>query len=231
MLHLVLVESSLELIPLSIAMHPIVQAISRKRGKRPTEMLLDVSLHYKAMRNIPKMHKRGRPDIIHRFLIEALGSPLNKMGLLKTYVHTINDEIIEMRSDLRIPRNYNRFVGLMEQLLIEGSVPKDEPLMWIFKGNLRNLVERINPEMIVLMDEKGDYMNVLELANKIIRLKNPVILIGGFPHGDFEKETIDLANLRVSIYEKPLETSIVVSRILCGLELKIASDLKTGRNS
>ncbi len=229
MIHLVLAESPLELIPLSIATHPIIQAISKKRGKKPTEMLLDVSLHYRVMRGIPKMHKRGRPDIVHRFLIEALGSPLNKMGLLKTYVHTINDDIIEMRSDLRIPRNYNRFVGLMEQLLIDGTVPRDEPLMWIFKGSLRKLMERINPEIVVLMHERGDHMNVLELADKIIKLNNPVILVGGFPHGDFEKETMDLANLKVSIYDKPLETSIVASRVLCGLELKIASDLKLGK--
>ncbi|MEM3833240.1 MAG: 16S rRNA methyltransferase [Thermoprotei archaeon] len=226
MIHLVLVEAPLELIPLSIAMHPIIQTISKKRGKKPTEMLLDVSLHYKAMRNIPKKHKRGRPDIVHRFLIEALGSPFNKMGLLKTYVHTINDDVIEMRSDLRIPRNYNRFIGLMEQLLVDGAVPRDKPLMWIFKGGLRKLMERINPEIVILMHEKGNYMSVLELANKIVRLNNPVILIGGFPRGDFEKEIMDLANFKVSIYDKPLETSIVASRVLCGLELKIASDLK-----
>ncbi|MGB9729096.1 MAG: 16S rRNA methyltransferase [Thermoprotei archaeon] len=229
MIHLVLVESPLELIPLSIATHPIIQTISKKRGKKPTEMLLDVSLHYRVMRSIPKMHKRGRPDIVHRFLIEALGSPLNKMELLKIYVHTINDDVIEMRSDLRIPRNYNRFVGLMEQLLIDGTVPRDEPLMWIFKGSLRKLIERINPETVVLMHESGDHMNVLELADKIVKLNNPVILIGGFPHGDFEKETMDLANLKVSIYDKPLETSIVASRVLCGLELKIASGLKLGK--
>jgi len=229
MLHLVLVEAPLELIPLSIATQPIIQMIAKKRGKKPTDMLLDISLHYKAMKYLPKRHKRGRPDIVHRFLIESLGSPFNKMGLLKTYIHTINDEIIEMRQDLRIPKNYNRFIGLMEQLLIEGAVPKDEPLMWIFKGGLQQLIERIKPEIIILMHEKGEYMNVMELAEKISRFKNSMILVGGFPHGDFEKEIFELSNIRVSIYDEPLETGIVVSRILCGLELKVASHLKLGK--
>ncbi len=224
-----LVEAPLELVPLSIATQPFIQAIAKRRGKKPTDMLLDVSLHYRAMRNLPKKHKRGRPDIVHRFLIESLGSPFNRMGLLRIYIHTINDEIIEMRSDLRIPKNYNRFVGLMEQLLIEGAVPKDEPLMWVFKGNLHQFIERIKPEIVVLMHEKGEHMSVIELAEKVIGLKNPVILIGGFPHGDFEKETLELSNIKVSIYDEPLETSVVVSRVLCGLELKVASHLKPGK--
>ena len=65
--------------------------------------------------------KRGRPDIVHFTLLEALGSPLNLEGLLKIYVHTYSGYVIDVRPEVRLPRDCNRFSGLMEQLFQEGK--------------------------------------------------------------------------------------------------------------
>ncbi len=52
MLSLVLVESALELIPRSIQKHPSVVSHSQKLGKYPSEILLDNSWHFAAMKVI-----------------------------------------------------------------------------------------------------------------------------------------------------------------------------------
>ncbi|MEM4586704.1 MAG: 16S rRNA methyltransferase, partial [Desulfurococcaceae archaeon] len=115
-LHIALVESALETVPKEIIDHPAVVKNARRRGKKPWEVLLDVSLHYHAMKNLKDWFKRGRPDIVHVTLLEALESPLNRSGLLEIYIHTYGDYVLFIDPETRIPRNYNRFVGLIEQV-------------------------------------------------------------------------------------------------------------------
>ena len=121
MLHICLVESGLELVPKEISKHPLIRRYAKKRGKKPSKVLLDISFHYHAMKNLKDFNKRGRPDIVHFCLLEALGSPLNKMALLRIYVHTYDGKVVFIDPSTRIPKNYIRFVGLMEQLLDKGS--------------------------------------------------------------------------------------------------------------
>ena len=90
-IRLILAESSIELVPRDIIGHPSVLKTAKRRGKKPTEILLDISLHYHAMKKLRDRHKRGRPDIVHVSLLEALSSPLNLEGKLEVIVHTISD--------------------------------------------------------------------------------------------------------------------------------------------
>jgi rRNA small subunit pseudouridine methyltransferase Nep1 len=67
-----------------------------------------------------KLHKDPnlfRPDILHQELLALLDSPLNKAGLLKVYIHTTKNVLIDVHPSIRIPRTYKRFAGLMVQLL------------------------------------------------------------------------------------------------------------------
>ncbi len=120
MMHLILADSELELMPEEI----------KKR-----KILLDSSLHHSLMKGLKDWKRRGRPDIVHVFLLIAQESILNRKGLLKTYIHTRNDEIIYVNPEMRIIKNYNRFKGLMQQLLIHGKVPlKGKSLMEMKKA-------------------------------------------------------------------------------------------------
>ena len=94
MLTLILVESALETIPKKIWSHSAVRRHSKKMKKPSKQLLLDRSLHHSAMKNLMNAHKRGRPDITHFTLLEALSSPLNKEGLLKIIIHTNQNYII-----------------------------------------------------------------------------------------------------------------------------------------
>jgi rRNA small subunit pseudouridine methyltransferase Nep1 len=216
---LILIESALELVPREIWDHPAVIKNARRRGKKPGETLLDTSLHYHAMKKLRDREKRGRPDIVHISLLNALESPLNKEGLLRIYVQTYQGHIIFIKPETRLPRNYNRFVGLMEQLLLIGKVPPDaeEPLMYVKTMTLKDLLENIGRDGLILLWEKGERKRPEEIIDYAMK-NNYAIGIGGFPHGDYSKEVLDLSNNKFSIYNKSLVTWIIASRIIVGAE-------------
>ncbi|MBU7042426.1 MAG: 16S rRNA methyltransferase [Theionarchaea archaeon] len=175
MLTLVIAEAELELIPPSLYHHPVIRRSAQKRKKSPQHILLDSNFHHKALNNLPEGYRRGRPDIIHVTLLCMLESILNKEGHLTCYIHTRNDEIISIDAKTRIPRSYNRFCGLMEQVLREGAINE---LLHIEYMSLSALLETL-PGKKVLMHRKGEY---LELSPHM------VCIIGGFPHGDFHAQ-------------------------------------------
>lgn len=203
MLTLVIAESALELVPQSIVDHPVIVKSAQKRGKLPEKILLDSNFHHAAMRNLRSAHKRGRPDIVHVALLCALESVVNKQGLLNVYVHTWNDDIISVNPETRIPRSYNRFCGLIEDLFEKGSV-KD--LLRVEKKLLNPFLERL-PGKKVVMHEKGDFLH-LE--------RDLVCVVGGFPHGDFETE---LPYPRSRISSENLTAWTVVSELTVRYEL------------
>src|SRR5690349_4097744 len=101
-LTLVIAEAALEIVPKIIADQPSVRNHAEKISRKPSEILLDRSYHHAAMRGIQSDWKRGRPDIVHFALVEALATPLFQKGLLKMYIHTINDKLILIGDKLRI---------------------------------------------------------------------------------------------------------------------------------
>lgn len=215
MLFLILAESALETIPPKIWRHPLIVKHSKKRGVHPSSIILDRSYHHKVMGLLDSPEKRGRPDIVHFALLEALGSPLNREGLLKVYVHTISDKVINIRSDTRLPRNYNRFIGLMEQLFEVGSVPPGkDPLLWIENKNLKSLLKEISPSKVVGFSLEGTPSTIRDLISGLKNLEDPVVVVGGFPHGSFNEETKSLFDEVYSVDREVLDASIVVSRVI-----------------
>jgi len=102
-------ESSLELVPRELHREPDVIRSARRYEIPPTRLILDKSLHYKAMRGLEKKWKRGRPDIIHICLLLATDTPLTRMGVLEVYFHVLDGRVFKVRSDTRLPRHLERF--------------------------------------------------------------------------------------------------------------------------
>jgi len=226
-LTLVIAEAALELVPREIWHHELIKKHARKRGKKPWEIVLDKSLHYRAMLSLPQHHKRGRPDIVHVCLLEALGSPLNKRGLLRVYVHTIDNRVISVDPSTRIPRHYYRFVGLMEQLLTEGRIPpnSDKPLMKCTRMTFPELLNELGIELSVLMHERGERVKLDDLgswiASEMVKGRRVAVVVGGFPHGDFNEDVLNAVSRRVSIFDEVLDSWVVTSRILAAVELAL----------
>ena len=86
-LTIILAECGLELIPKEIKKHPAIQR--NLKIERPSSLLLDNALHHSAMSKLDNKSKRGRPDILHLCLLNALGSSLNKSSNLNLFFHTM----------------------------------------------------------------------------------------------------------------------------------------------
>jgi rRNA small subunit pseudouridine methyltransferase Nep1 len=216
MLNVVLVESALEMVPRGLMRHPSVRRDAKRRGKRPGEILLNRSLHHRAMIGLPEDHKRGRPDIVHINLLQALGTPLNRDGRLKIWVHTFGERVIEVAQEVRLPRDCNRFNSLMEQLFSEGKVPprEEKVLLRIHKIGLDVLIEKIDPTITIALSSGGELTNVEALCKSLGDEERPLFLIGGFPHGPMRDSTLLLADEVYSINPEPLESWIVISRLI-----------------
>ncbi|MDQ3726759.1 MAG: ribosome biogenesis protein, partial [Thermoproteota archaeon] len=71
-----------------MASHAAVKNHSRRLQLKSSEIILDRSYHHAAMKRLPYSWKRGRPDIVHFALMEALSTPLFMNMMLRVYVHT-----------------------------------------------------------------------------------------------------------------------------------------------
>jgi len=223
LLTLILAESALETIPKGLWKHPSIIRFSEKCGKLPEFILLDRSYHHAAMKTLKNNEKRGRPDIIHFALLEALGSPLNKEKLLQVYVHTFSDYVITIAPETRLPRNYNRFIGLMEQLFEFKKIPPTgSPLLTIKKQNLPQLLQTIKPTYVLAFSRKGKACTLEDTVSMLAKEEKPVAIIGGFPHGHFSEKTSKLADETVAIDPEMLETWTVTSRLIYEYERAIS---------
>lgn len=222
-LSLVLVEAALELVPAEILGHPSVRRNAKRRGKRPEETLLDRSLHHYAMTGLPGQEKRGRPDILHFCLLEAMGSPLNRSGGLRVWVSTQRGQLIEIDPSTRPPRDCNRFKSLMEQLLLEGSSPPggESPLLRVRDMSLGGLVEELKPSRVVALTSHGASSSFAAASEVLGGSGSPAVFVGAYPSGPMEEETLALADEALSVYREPLEAWTVVSRLLYECERRL----------
>jgi rRNA small subunit pseudouridine methyltransferase Nep1 len=215
LLALIIAEAALETVPKNMWSHPAVRRHSKRQKKPPLHLLLDRSLHHAAMGKLREKEKRGRPDITHFALLEALGSPLNKEGLLQIYVHTNNNYIITVNPKARLPRNYNRFLGLFEQLFQLGKVPSEgEVLLKLKLKTLPNLLAEIEADYVLLLSREGKPKTLEEAVSSLQKKQKPAIIIGGFPHGHFSKITIELADETISVDSEMLEAWTLTARAI-----------------
>jgi rRNA small subunit pseudouridine methyltransferase Nep1 len=183
---LLIAESELELVPSELLKHPIVLARAYRTGKPVARMVLQSTELHKAMREVglPEAERRGRPDLLHFALTIALDSPAAKAGRLEIIVHCRGGKIIRIREGTRLPKDFGRFIGLMEQLLAEGRAPLEgEPLLVVENGTVEELVKSIGKPALVF-DAGETVTPVAALAEKLAE-KDFLLVVGGFPHGTF----------------------------------------------
>lgn len=192
MLHIILLDCALELIPSEISALKQIQRYASKRKKKPGELLLDQTYHGREMARLESSEQRGRPDIVFHCLMTLLETPLCKSGLMTIHLQLKDGRIIEVNPEVRLPRNYDRFVGLMEQLLLVGRVPPEgDPLLQITRKNLSQLLSDLKHDVsetqCLLTIEGGTKTAINSLQDMFpADTSIPVIVgIGAFPHGDF----------------------------------------------
>jgi len=220
MLSLILAESSLELVPKELQDHPAVISNAKKLKKNPSEILLDNSWHFAAMKGIENEIKRGRPDLVHFSILEATSIPLFTKNKLKLYVHTINDNVIYFGANVQIPKSYHRFQGLIEKLFQEKSIrAAGKLLLEIKKKSLSGLIEEIHPTKIIALSVEGEKSTFEKVATKIS--DETCLIIGGFQKGHFSNSVKNKIDQLYSVGNYSFESHVVVSRILYEYEKTI----------
>ncbi|HUK50413.1 MAG TPA: hypothetical protein VLV18_05210 [Terriglobales bacterium] len=224
-LTIVIAESALQLVPRQIQSHSQIKQYAQKRGKRPNEVLLDRAFHHAAMlklahrRNGAQIERMGRPDIVHTTLLQILETPLNWEGQLQVIVHTQEERVITVNPKVRLPKNYVRFVGLMEQLLTQHRVPIDgEALMQVEKTDLAETIRNLESDKLVGLSILGEPILLHNLTDQIAKFEKPVVFIGGFPRGHFSEETRRLMDEICCVDRKTLDAWVAAGRFVYDFE-------------
>jgi rRNA small subunit pseudouridine methyltransferase Nep1 len=182
------------------------------------------------MVNMPGKTRRGRPDMIHTTLLVALESVLNLEGKMNVLVHTRNDQLLRFDPAIRLPKNYNRFLGLIEQLFATGQVPREcargqQPLIKMVTGRtLASIVNEIKSEAMeenaklrtIVFSDSGEHTDLNKyFSDNIDKDDELLCIIGGFPEGDFKTPITELqADDIISIYPETLKSWTVAAEII-----------------
>ena len=217
---MVIAESALELVPKELQRHNSVIASAKRFNKKPSEIVLDISWHFAAMKGIKNEIKRGRPDLVHFSLLEACSIPLYFENKLNIFVHTIDDKVISVGQNVRLPKSYHRFIGLVEKLYSTGRIEENNnTLLEIKQMNFGELIKKINPKKTIALSNKGvksSYQNVAEELDD-----DTCLVVGGFSKGQFSDKNKDYFNKIVLVDKNPLEAHIIISRVLYEYEKRI----------
>jgi rRNA small subunit pseudouridine methyltransferase Nep1 len=220
MISLIISESALELVPFELEDHPSVILHAKKLGKYSSEILLDNSWHFAAMKGIKNEIKRGRPDLVHFSILEATTIPLYLQNKLNLFVHTIDDKVIHFGKNVHLPKSYHRFEGVIEKLYQEKKImAKNELLLEIKEQTFSELIEEINPSKIIGFSTEGELSSYEKIASQI--LDNSCIVIGGFQKGHFSGSIQNKITDLYSIGNESFESHVIASRILYEYEKTI----------
>jgi rRNA small subunit pseudouridine methyltransferase Nep1 len=220
MISLIISESALEVIPFELKDHPSVISHAKKLGKYYSEILLDNSWHFAAMKGIKNEIKRGRPDLVHFSILEATTIPLYLQNKLNLFVHTIDDKVIHFGKDVHLPKSYHRFAGVIEKLYQEKKImAKNELLLELKEQTFSELIDEINPSKIIGFSTEGKLDSFEKIASQIS--DNSCIVIGGFQKGHFSDTIQNKITDLYSVGNESLEGHVVVSRILYEYEKTI----------
>ncbi len=220
MISLILSESALELVPSELQNHPSVISHARKLGKRPSEILLDNSWHFAAMKEMNEEMKRGRPDLVHFSILEVTTIPLYSQNKIKLFIHTIDDRVIYFGKNVHIPKSYHRFEGLIEKLYQEKKIiANNDVLLEIKEKTFSELLDEINPSKVIGFSTKGKPGSYEKIAAEIS--DDACIVLGGFQKGHFSDLIENKINDLYSIGDESFESHIVVARLLYEYEKTI----------
>ena len=170
-----------------------------------------------------RKHKRdpadARPDILHQCMLILLDSPLNKAGLLKLYVRTEAGVLIDVSPQIRIPRTFRRFSGLMAQLLHKLSIRASNGPHKLLKVIKNPVTDHLPPNCrTFLLSVTGRLVSMPELVPTIPDDRPVVFICGAMAHGKVEPEYATDDCLAISEY--PLSGAAALGRLCAAFENK-----------
>ncbi|XP_028910005.1 ribosomal RNA small subunit methyltransferase NEP1 [Ornithorhynchus anatinus] len=155
-----------------------------------------------------------RPDITHQSLLMLMDSPLNRAGLLQVYIHTRKNVLIEVNPQTRIPRTFDRFCGLMVQLLHKLSVRAADGPQKLLKV-IKNPVSDHFPPGCVKVGTSFSVPTVSD-ARRLAPAADPIVfVVGAFAHGALD---VDYTEKTVSLSNYPLSAALTCAKLTTAFE-------------
>jgi rRNA small subunit pseudouridine methyltransferase Nep1 len=136
--------------------------------------------------------------------------------MLQVYVHTISDKIIAIADNLRIPKSYFRFEGLMIALLRDKVVKSNEgtTLIKLSDGTFADLIDMIKPDRVIGLSTVGVQSKTQKVAENARNVDHCAFVVGGFAKGHFSENVTRRLGPTYSISNIALEAHVVIARIL-----------------
>lgn len=180
--------------------------------------LLNCDDHQRVLAKMGRDIADARPDITHQCLLTLLDSPLNKAGLLQVYIHTSKGVLIEVNPQVRIPRTFKRFSGLMVQLLHRlsiRSVKGSEKLLRVIKNPVTDHFPANTHK--VTLSYNAPVQRLSSYLSTVPQDRSIAVFVGAMAHGEdnFADAYVDE---KISISEYSLSASVACGKFCCGLE-------------
>ena len=201
--------------------------IETVKNKRGVYELLNCDDHRELCKRKLKVDPNHyRPDILHQELLSILDSPLNKAGLLKVYIQTKKNVLIDVHPSIRIPRTYKRFAGLIVQLLHKMKIKAGTESTTLLKVIKNPFAQYLPPGTRCYgMSCKGTLYSPISLAGSLVpktygQPEQPPIcfIIGAMSTGHITLEDHPYMEKMFSISTYPLSGAAALSRIVTGIE-------------
>ncbi|KAH9515083.1 18S rRNA pseudouridine methyltransferase [Bulinus truncatus] len=176
--------------------------------------LLCCDRHKNVGKRIKKDISSCRPDITHQCLLMLMDSPLNRANLLQVYVKTEKNVLIEINPQTRIPRTFDRFCGLMVQLLDKLSIrASDGPqkLLKIIKNPVIDHLPTGCPKYAMSYSAS----EIIDVRDYVPKDGPAVFVIGAMAHGSVSP---DYTEKSFSISNYPLSAAITCSKVCNAFE-------------
>ncbi|XP_069134495.1 ribosomal RNA small subunit methyltransferase NEP1-like [Argopecten irradians] len=145
-----------------------------------------------------------------------MDSPLNRAGLLQVYIHTEKNVLIEINPQTRIPRTFDRFCGLMVQLLRKLSIhAADGP-----QKLLKVIKNPVTDHLPIGCQKIGTSFTaeVCPDLKEIIPDDEPVVfVIGAMAHGKID---VPYTEKTVSFSNYPLSAALACAKLCNAVEEK-----------
>lgn len=152
-------------------------------------------------------------------LLTILDSPSNKAGKIKgILVRTAKNVLIQVNPNVRLPRTFRRFSGLMVQLLQKLSIRATngpDKLLRVVKGPVGRYLP-VGAHRIGFSRSAKEIIPIHK--NPAIDSDGPLVFVlGAFAHGHIDEGLVDEY---ISISQFPLSAAYAIGRITNALEVR-----------
>ncbi|PAA70485.1 hypothetical protein BOX15_Mlig005580g1, partial [Macrostomum lignano] len=175
-------------------------------------VLLQADRHRDRIKKLGRDPADYRPDIAHQCLLMLQDSPLNRAGLLQVFVRTSRNVLIQVDPQTRIPRTYDRFAGLMVQLLhklaIHAAEGSRKKLLKVIKNPITDHLPAQAHKFITSV--QADASLTEQLSRTPVTDQPVVFVIGAVAHGSI---SADYAEGSVSLSGYPLSAALACAKL------------------